>query len=98
MSLWSEVLYERIRLQISYGHRPEKTCRWGFTNNTGADQPAPPGRLISAFVTCFMESITSKLATGEISIFYLISVAKETGLNIVLSETPKTGFVALRPI
>ena len=26
------------------------------------------------------------------------SVAEETGLNLTLSETPKTGFVALRPI
>ena len=32
------------------------------------------------------------------SIFYLVSVAEETGLKLALSETPKTGFVALRPI
>ena len=70
----------------------------GLTNNTGADQPAHPRRLISAFVIRFLESIISKLATGEISIFYLVSVAGETCLNIVLSETPKTGFVASRLI
>ena len=46
----------------------------------------------------FLESIICKLATGEISIFYLVSVAKETGLNIALPETPKTGFLATRPI
>ena len=39
-----------------------------------------------------------KLATGEISIFYLVSVAEETGLKPALSETPKTGFLATRPI
>ena len=39
-----------------------------------------------------------KLATGEISIFYLVSVAEETGLKLALSETPKTGFLATRPI
>ena len=41
----------------------------GFANNKGADQPAHPGRLISAFVIHFSECIVSKLAKGEISIF-----------------------------
>ena len=40
----------------------------------------------------------SRLDTSEISIFYLVSVAEQTGLNLILSETPKTGFVASRPI
>ena len=48
--------------------RREKTCLRGFSNNTGADQPAHPRRLISAFVIRFLESIICKLA-GEISIF-----------------------------
>ena len=38
-----------------------------------------------------------KIATSEISIFYLVSVAEETGLGHALSETPKTGFVEGRP-
>ena len=46
---------------------------------------------ISASVIRFLKSIICKLATGEISIFYLVSVAEETGLKLVLSETPKTG-------
>ena len=46
----------------------------------------------------FLESSISKLYTGEISIFQLVSVAEETGLNLTLSESPKTGFVATRPI
>ena len=29
---------------------------------------------------------------------YLVSVAEETGLNLPLSETPKTGFLASRAI
>ena len=41
----------------------------GFVNNKGAGQPVHPHRLISAFVIRFLESIISKLATGEISIF-----------------------------
>ena len=44
------------------------------------------------------ESILCKLATGEISTFYLVSVAVETDLKLALLETPKTGFVATRPV
>ena len=53
----------------SYGPRREKTCLRGVANNTGADQPAHPRSLISAFVIRFVESIICKLATGEILIF-----------------------------
>ena len=53
----------------SYGPRLEKTCLRGFLNNKGADQPAHPRRLISAFVIRFWESIISKLAIAEITIF-----------------------------
>ena len=70
----------------------------GVANNTGADQPVHPRSLISAFVIRFLESITSRLATSEISLFLLVSVAEETGLSPALSETPKTGFVATKPI
>ena len=35
------------------GQRHEKTCLRGFANNTGADQPAHPRSLISAFVVRF---------------------------------------------
>ena len=41
----------------------------GVANNTGADQPAHPRSLISAFVIRYLESIICKLATGDISIF-----------------------------
>ena len=82
----------------SYGPRREKTCLRGFANNTGADQPAHPRSLISAFVIRFVESIICKLGTGEISIFWLVPVAEETGLKFALSETPKTGLVTTRPV
>ena len=52
----------------------------GLVNNKGADQPAHPHYLISAFVFRYFESIKSRL-----------SVAKETGLSLALSKTPKTG-------
>ena len=70
----------------------EKTCLLGFANNKGADQPAHTHSLISAFVIRFLESTISKLAKSEISIFYLVPVAEQAGLNL------KTGFVVTRPI
>ena len=51
----------------------------GFVNNKGADQPVHPRRLISAFVIRFLESIISKHASRKISMFWLVSVAGETG-------------------
>ena len=69
-----------------------------FVNNKGADQPAHLRRLISAFVFRFLKSIICKLNTGEISIFLLVSVAEEKGFKLALTETPKTDFLASRPI
>ena len=58
-----------IRHRELIGPRRKKSCLRRFANNTGADQPAHPRSLISAFVIRFLESIICKLATGEISIF-----------------------------
>ena len=44
-------------------------------------------RLISAFVICLLESIISRLATSEISSFYVVYEAGQAGLNLTLSET-----------
>ena len=52
-----------------FGPRCEKTCLREFANNTGADQPAHPCSLISAFVIHLVESIISILVSSEISIF-----------------------------
>ena len=52
-----------------YGPQREKPWLCGFANNTGADQPAHPRSLISAFAIRFLESFVCKRATGEISIF-----------------------------
>ena len=61
-------------------------------------RPASASSLISAFVIRLLERIISKLATREISIFLIVAVAEETGLNLALAEIPKTGFLATRPI
>ena len=62
-----------------------------LANNKGADQPAHPRSLISAYIGNHMNRILSKLAT------YLVSVSEDTALSLALSETLKTGFVAWRP-
>ena len=67
-------------------------------NNKGADQPEHPHSLISTFVIRLLESIIYKRDTSEISIFYVASVAEQAGLGMTISETPKTGFLASRPI
>ena len=67
-----------------------------LANNKGADQPVHPHSRLSAFDICFLESIISKLVTDEIIIFWLVSVAEETGLSLALSETLKTSFSASR--
>ena len=54
--------------QLIIGPRHKKNLSLVFANK-GADQPAHPRRLISTFVIHFLESIISKLATGEIEIF-----------------------------
>ena len=56
-------------MHIEIGPRREKTCLRGFANNTGANQPAHPRSLISAFVIRFLQSTICKLSTSEISIF-----------------------------
>ena len=59
----------RYKQGLVFGPRREKKLSSGFANNTGADQPAHPRSLTSAFVIRFLDSIVCKLATGETSIF-----------------------------
>ena len=59
----------------------------GTVNNKGADLFS----LISSFVICLLKSVISKLATSKFYVFYLVSVAEETGLSLPLRKTPKTG-------
>ena len=85
----------KILEHLPYGPQSEKTCLQRFAKNTDADQPAHLRSLISTFFG-LLESIVSRLATSKI--FQLVSVAAETGLNLTLLETPKTGFLATVPI
>ena len=66
-----------------------------YANNKGADQPAHPRSLISAFVVRFIDtcSMMSLVSVSEIAILYLASVAVQAGFCLILSPTPKTGFL-----
>ena len=83
---------------MQYGPRRQKTCLQGFVNNKGADQPAHPCSLTSAFVIRLLKSIITKFATSEFSVLKLVSLAEETALNLALLDTPKTGFLTSQPI
>ena len=77
---------------VKFGPRREKNGLQRFVNNKGADQPAHTRRLTSAFVIHLLERIISKLASSEISIFYLVSVAVETGSSLAFLENPEDRF------
>ena len=85
---WSSL---KKKFCVFNGPQRENTwLRW-FSNNKGTDQPALMRSLISAFVTRLLESFISRLAMTEISNFKLFSVDEQTGLNLTLSKTQKTG-------
>ena len=48
-----------------------------YANNKGADQPAHPCSVISAFVILSLESIIAKLATFKMSNLSLVSVVEQ---------------------
>ena len=66
-------------------------------NNKGADHPAHPQSLISAFVFPYWKASHLDLLQPKFHFFYLVSVNEQAGLNLTLWETQKTGFVVLRP-
>ena len=63
-----------------------------YANNKGADQPAHPCSLISAFVVCCLDSIISLDSIAEILRLQLASVAAQAGLCLAWSKTPEDTF------
>ena len=63
-----------------------------YANNKGADQPAHPHSLISAFVVCCLDTLISLDSIAEISRLYLASVAAQASLCLAWSETPEDTF------
>ena len=66
-----------------------------YANNKGADQPAHPHSLISAFVIRCLDSKVPLLAIAKISIPQLFSSAEQAGLSLNWLKTPKTGFLVM---
>ena len=64
-----------------------------YANNKHADQPAHPRGLISAFVVRCLDSIIPLISISKISSLYLVFVTAQTGLSLLWSQIPKTGFL-----
>ena len=58
-------MVDGIHILFEPGH--EKMCFMSYANNKGADQPAHPRSLISAFVVRCLDSIISLDSIAEIS-------------------------------
>ena len=67
-----------------------------YANKEGADQPAHPRSLISAFIVRCLDSIIPLVSISEISSLCLASVAAQAGLSLPCSQTPNTGFRVTR--
>ena len=63
-----------------------------YANNKGADQPAHPRSLISAFVVRCLDSVMALVSVTKISSPMLASVAEQASFSLTWSETPKDTF------
>ena len=69
-------------------------CLMPYANNKGADQPAHPCSLISAFIVHCLDSIihVSQVSISKFSSLMLASVAEQASLSLTWSETPEDTF------
>ena len=67
-----------------------------YAKNKGADQPAHPRSLISAFVVRYLDCIVPLVSISNISSLCLASAAAQAGLSLPWSQTLKTDFVMTR--
>ena len=63
-----------------------------YANNKGADQPAHPCSLISAFVVRCLNSVMSLVSVTKLSSLMLASVAEQASLSLTWSETHEDTF------
>ena len=77
------IIYASVRVNLTVIYKTTK----------GADQPTHPHSLIITFVVHYREIIVGKPVPCNISIFLLVSVAKQVGLSHTQSEALKTGFL-----
>ena len=68
-----------------------------FEDNKGTDQTGHLHSLISTFLIRLLENIINDLASREISIFLLVSVAEQAGLNFALREILEICFLSQCP-
>ena len=62
---WSNIPYKGSQLRIHIWVSARENLSSRFANNKGADQPAHPRTLDSAYGILFLERIVSKLARRE---------------------------------
>ena len=67
-----------------------------YTNNKGADQPAHPRSLISAFVVRCLDSVIAIVSVTKIPSLMLASVAEQANLSLTWSETPEDTILIMR--
>ena len=58
-----------VSFSLTSGPGHAKMCLMPYANNKGADQPAHPRSLISAFIVRSLDSIISLVSRAEISRF-----------------------------
>ena len=63
-----------------------------YANNKGADQPAHPRNLISAFVVRCLDSVMSLVSVTKTSSIMLVSVAEQASMSLTWSETSENTF------
>ena len=68
----------------------------GYANIKGADKSAYPRSLVSAFVVRLLGNIISNLASSEISLFYPVFVAEQSGLGMILINVLSSGYANIK--
>ena len=72
---------------------PRENLFMPYANNKGADQPAHPRSLISAFVVRCLDRRIPLFSKSKISRLYLVPVAEQASLSLTWAQTPKTDFL-----
>ena len=86
---WSLIFLARYHSNIIWASRWENLSSEVCEHRR---RPACPRSLISVFVIRFLTNIIYKLATSELSIFYLVPVAEETCLSLSYFGYPEDRF------
>ena len=67
-------------------------CLMSYANNKGADQPAHPRSLISAFIVRCLDSVMSLVSVTKISSPMIAFVAEQASLSLTWSQTSEDRF------